>query len=201
MWTYKILPHTNIIHVHAQNTKKKFRLKKKIWNSIKKHMKTYIPLSPVKKLKQRTRKSLCYTKLANCLCTWQRRMQSSLGYQRREKAFLFLILRDFYNNNTIWTRGGQHWTPAGIHKIATEPTLCPIYIFMFCEVWRIQSALHTSGAYCIKLLPEKNSGYFNHSVFPMVKSMVNSMLTWVFRVYLGFSLVKVLCNTNRPLVS
>ena len=34
-----------------------------------------------------------------------------------------------------------------------------------------------SGAYCIKLLPKKNSGYFNRSFFPMVKSMVKIMLT------------------------
>ena len=36
------------------------------------------------------------------------------------------------------------------------------------------------GAYCIKLLPDNNSGYFNQSFFPVVKSMVNIMLTWVF---------------------
>ena len=33
------------------------------------------------------------------------------------------------------------------------------------------------GAYCIKVLPEKNSGYFNRCVFPVVKSMVKIMLT------------------------
>ena len=32
------------------------------------------------------------------------------------------------------------------------------------------------GAYCIKLLPEKKTGYFNQSFLPMVTSMVNSCL-------------------------
>ena len=31
------------------------------------------------------------------------------------------------------------------------------------------------GPICIKLLPEKNSGYFNQSCFPMVKSMVTNI--------------------------
>ena len=47
-----------------------------------------------------------------------------------------------------------------------------------------------SGAYCIKLLPEKNSSYFNQSLFTMVKSLVKIMLTWVFRFYRSFSPVK-----------
>ena len=54
------------------------------------------------------------------------------------------------------------------------------------------------GAYCIKLLPEKNSGYFNRSFSPIVKSVVKIMLTQVFRFYPSFSPVKVLCN--GPLV-
>ena len=54
-------------------------------------------------------------------------------------------------------------------------------------------------AYCIKLLPEKHSGYFNQSFFPVVKSMVKIMLTQVFRFYRSFSPIgKVLCN--GPLV-
>ena len=40
----------------------------------------------------------------------------------------------------------------------------------------IWGPLHKTG---IKLLPEKNSGCFNQSFVPMVKSMVNFMLTWV----------------------
>ena len=55
---------------------------------------------------------------------------------------------------------------------------------------------YTPGAYCIKRLPEKNSGYFNRSFFPMV----NIMLTWVFRFYLSFPLVKVLCNGPRACI-
>ena len=45
---------------------------------------------------------------------------------------------------------------------------------------------------------EKNSGYFNRSFSPIVKSVVKIMLTRVFRFYPSFSPVKVLCN--GPLV-
>ena len=38
----------------------------------------------------------------------------------------------------------------------------------------------------MKLLPEKNSGCFNQSYFLIVKSMVNIMLTRVFRFYPSF---------------
>ena len=40
--------------------------------------------------------------------------------------------------------------------------------------------------YCIKLLPEKNSGYSSLSFFPMVKSNVKIMLTRVFIFYPSF---------------
>ena len=54
------------------------------------------------------------------------------------------------------------------------------------------------GAYCIKLLPEKNSGYFNRSFLPVVKSMVNSCFPEFSDFTRVFSPVKVLCN--GPLV-
>ena len=54
----------------------------------------------------------------------------------------------------------------------------------------------TSGAYCIKLLPEKNSGYFT-GVFFYVKVNGRIMLTGVSDFTRVFSLVKDLCN--RPL--
>ena len=38
------------------------------------------------------------------------------------------------------------------------------------------SAMCVPGGYCIKLLLKKNSGYFNQSFLPMVKSMVTSCL-------------------------
>ena len=56
----------------------------------------------------------------------------------------------------------------------------------------------TSWAYCIKLLPEKNSGYFNCSFVSMVKSQWEIMLTRVSDFTRGFSPVKVLL-CNRPL--
>ena len=51
----------------------------------------------------------------------------------------------------------------------------------------------------IKLLPEKNSGYFNENFVPMIKSMVKLCLPEFSDFTSDFSLkVKVLCN--RPLV-
>ena len=41
-------------------------------------------------------------------------------------------------------------------------------------------------AHCIKLLPEKNSGYFNRSFFPMVKSMVKLCLPEFSDLYPSF---------------
>ena len=54
--------------------------------------------------------------------------------------------------------------------------------------------IRTTAAHCIKLLPEKNLGYFNQSFLPMVKSVVKIML----RFYLSFSSGKSLCN--EPLI-
>ena len=49
------------------------------------------------------------------------------------------------------------------------------------------------GAYCIKLLPEKNSGYFNPNFFSYGKVNGKILLTKVFQKY---SPAKVLCS--RP---
>ena len=56
----------------------------------------------------------------------------------------------------------------------------------------------SGGLNCIKLLLEKNSGYFNQNFLPMVKSMVNLCLPEFSDFTRLFSLVKVLCN--RPLL-
>ena len=66
--------------------------------------------------------------------------------------------------------------------------------------------LNRSGASCIKLLPEKKSGYSNQSFLPMVKSMVNGQWSKVNSCLLEFSdftrvfpPVKVLCNRPQQL--
>ena len=53
---------------------------------------------------------------------------------------------------------------------------------------------HHIWAYCITVLLEKNSGYFNRSFLPMVKSMVNSCLPEFSDLTRVFSPVKMLCN-------
>ena len=86
---------------------------------------------------------------------------------------------------------------------------CPFYFSHFNSLFTIlvlfnlrmggYNKLYDPGAYCIKLLPEKNSGYFNRSFLSYGKVNGKIMLTRVFRFYLSFSPVKVLCN--GPLVS
>ena len=68
-----------------------------------------------------------------------------------------------------------------------------IFTVLFKMLYSLLTEL-TPGAYCIKLLPEKNSGYFNQSFLPMVKSMVKSCLPEFSDFTRVFSLVKVLCN-------
>ena len=88
-------------------------------------------------------------------------------YQNKIKCSLFGIVCNeihiCYNNSSI---------RVGLHEIVT---------------------VNTPGAYCIKLLPEKNSGYFNRSFLPMVKSVVNSWLP-EFSDFASFISGKVLCN-------
>ena len=50
------------------------------------------------------------------------------------------------------------------------------------------------GAHCIKLLPEKNSGYFNLSFFSYGKVNGKNHANLSFQILPEFSLVKVLCN-------
>ena len=46
----------------------------------------------------------------------------------------------------------------------------------YISCWLVLLVCGGPGAYCIKLLYRKNSGYFNRSFLPMVKSMANSCL-------------------------
>ena len=78
-----------------------------------------------------------------------------------------------------------------------SPVPCQICCYKVqCFSWISSTPVskETSGAYCIKLLPEKNSGYFNQSFLPMVKSMVNSSFTGVSDFTRVFTPVRVLCN-------
>ena len=61
------------------------------------------------------------------------------------------------------------------------------------------SCIYLPGTYCIKHLPEKNSGYFNRSFLPMVKSVVNSFLPEFSDFTRVLSPVKD--SRNGPLVS
>ena len=60
-----------------------------------------------------------------------------------------------------------------------------IYFKKCMEIWGL---LHTT------FTAEKNSGYFNPSFLPMVKSMVNSCYPEFSGFTRAFSPVKVLCN-------
>ena len=71
------------------------------------------------------------------------------------------------------------------------------------QLWSLWvNGCDSSGAYCTKLLPEKNSGYFNWSFqfLLMVKSMVNSCLPEFSHFTRVSSPVKVLCNGPQILI-
>ena len=126
---------------------------------------------------------------------------SKNGYQNAMKKN---ITKKYF---TLWT-----WTLLGLHWYSfmhIEVWFITLECNLQCsqEIWQVVASLttvgrchllhplvHPYGAYCIQLLPEKNSGYFNQSFFPMVKSVVKIMLTWVFKFYLSFFSVKVLCK-------
>ena len=65
-------------------------------------------------------------------------------------------------------------------------------VFLILTISTLHKKRSNPGAYCIQLLPEKNSTF--------TRGKVNGkfMLTGVFRFYQSFSPVKVLCN--RPLM-
>ena len=63
------------------------------------------------------------------------------------------------------------------------------WIQLFLESWHFQLFTEDDkpGAYCLKLLPEKNCGYFNHFlVFSYGKVNGKIMLNWSFQILPDF---------------